>query len=107
MNWYKKAKKDPIKKPYKIVATRYGLEQTPQQLENVFENAYSSNQARLLFLQKYPFLKDFYQLGYEIEARFDQEEFKKQEIERQRIKNVQDMDKKREQKQIEEGWWNQ
>ena len=104
--WNKKAEKK-IKDPYKIFVIKYGLEQTPQQLENVIENAYSSEQARLLFFKKHPLLKDYYQLGYEIEARFDKEEFKKRQEQNKINKEVQERQKEQEEKNIQNAWWNQ
>ena len=99
MNWYKKAKEESVKKPYKLVVIRQGLEQTPKQLENVRKDAYSSEQARMLFLKDYPFLKDYYQMNCEVEVRLDKEEFKR----RQNIARMQEETKK---KQVDEAWWN-
>jgi hypothetical protein len=93
--------------PYKIVVIKYGIEQTPQQLENVIKDAYSPNQARLKFLKSYPLLKDYYQLGYEIEARFDREEFKKRQEQDKINKEVQERQKEQKEEAIQNSWWNQ
>lgn len=98
-NWYKIAKKTE-KKPYKIVVIKLDKEWTPQELQNVRKEAYSSEQARMIFIKNYPFLKDYYQIGYDVEARLDKEEY-------QRRQDVAKSSKEMEDKQIQNAWWNQ
>ena len=59
--WYKRAQQ--AKKPYKIVVIRHGDEQEVQSLKEVRLDAYSSEQARKFFLDKYPWLRDYLQMG--------------------------------------------
>jgi len=99
MNWYKLAQKKE-KKPYKIVLIKADQEQTPKELQNVRKDAYSSEQARMMFFNSYPSLKDYYQLNYEIEARLDKEEYRRRQ-------NVAKSSKEMEDKQIKGAWWNQ
>lgn len=93
MNWYKIAKEKAVKKPYKVVLVKQDIEQTPKQLEGVRKDAYSSEQARMLFLKDYPFLRDYYQMNYEVEVRPDVEEIQRR--------------KEQEEQQIQNSWWNQ
>ena len=89
-----------IKVGEKVVVIVKGLEQTLDQLKNVYVDAYSSEQARMLSFKKYPILKDYYQMGWEVEARLDKEEL-------QRRTDVEKSQKEQEEKQIQNSWWNQ
>jgi hypothetical protein len=93
MNWYKKSKQET--KPYNIYIIMHGVEQSPSSLKNKFEDAYSSEQARMFFLNKYSFLLDYLKLGYEVEARVNE-----QEVERRKNINKFEEDK------VDSAWWN-
>ncbi len=54
----------------------------------------------MIFIKNYPFLKDYYQIGYDVEARLDKEEY-------QRRQDVAKSSKEMEDKQIKGAWWNQ
>jgi hypothetical protein len=64
---------------------------------------YSPEQARTVFLKQMPQLKDYYQLGHEVEVRLDKEELKrKQEQEKSNAHQ-----KEQEEEKIRNSWWNQ
>lgn len=93
------------KKPYYLVVIKYDVEER-QKLKNVL--AYSTKQARMIFFNLYPFLKDYLQMGYEVEARFDKAEFAKMQHQKENSRK----DWERKQKDVdrflqEDAWWNQ
>lgn len=133
MNWYKKAqhqmelnlgnqgvnipqekiKKQQVpdtggekkeKKPYYLVIIKHDVEER-QKIKNVF--AYSASQARMMFLNMYSYLRDYLQMGYDVEARIDKVEL---ENIRQQIEQA-TQQKKRRKEEIdrflqEDAWWN-
>ena len=107
MNWYKKAQQEefkfeqkPERKPYYLVVIRRGQE---TRFKNKSTWAYSPEQARAIFLKQIPQLKDYYQLGYEVEVRLDKEEIRKRQEQARSNEAIKQQDEER----IKNSWWNQ
>lgn len=77
-----------------------GMERVPDALKDVRLFAYTPNQARLFFIRRYPYLRDYLEMGYEVEARLDQQQWDE-------ILQFQKNKKEREEQIIQDAWWNQ
>ncbi|MFA5313823.1 MAG: hypothetical protein WC375_11010 [Methanomassiliicoccales archaeon] len=95
-SWYKRAKQE--KKPYKVVVIKQDGEYDVQSLKGVRIDAFSSEQARKFFLDKYPLLSDYLGMGYAVEARFDKALWDVRETARKSKKDSRDQ-------QIRDAWW--
>ena len=93
MNWYKTASEDL--KPYKIVKIFEGLETDT----GVTQNAYSSEQARMFALKEVPKLNEYIEVGGDVEARIDKEEWK-------RLQRIKQLEEERQEERIQNAWWN-
>lgn len=93
MNWYRTSQKKE-KKPYKIFRLAHGVE---TYVDEVW--AYSSEQARMFAIEKYPRLRDNLEMGYEIVAYLDKEKW--EELER-----TKKYKEERKEERIQNAWWN-
>lgn len=99
-NWYDSYKKDrKPTAPYKIVRIENDEGVPIPGLEDAIVEAYSESQAMLLFHKKYPQLKDYIEMGYQIDVELDSERL------RQR-KQLAELERQRKEKQIQNAWWN-
>ena len=101
-DWYveyrRQAQKQPTS-PYKVVRIEHDVGIPISGLEDARVEAYSASQARALFLQKYPRLRDYQGMGWTIEAELDNEAL------RQR-KQVNEAFHLQEEENIQNAWWN-
>jgi len=98
MNWYIRASKEI--KPFGIMVYIHGEEYVPDEMKSVRIDAYSAEQARKFFLDRYSSLRDYLEMGYGVEVWFDKE------LMEQRKKKL-EMEIKRKEEQIQNAWWNQ
>jgi len=82
------------RKPYKIITIAHGVETFHGVLW-----AFSSEQARGYAIKKYSKLQDDLEMGYEVVARLDEEQWK--EIEEFRLNK-----ERMKEEQIQNAWWN-
>jgi hypothetical protein len=92
--WYKKSNGKKEKRPYKIIQTCWGQERDT----GINIEAFSREQARRFALQRHSKLRDLLQIGCSIEARLNKEEW-------DRRQRVEQMEKERMEKFIQDAWW--
>ena len=93
MSWYKTASKDL--KPYKIVKIFGGQESDT----GFTQDAFSSEQARMFALKEHAKLNEYIEVGGDVEARIDKEEW-------QRRLRIKELEEEREEERIQNAWWN-
>ena len=93
MNWYKTAYSDL--RPYKIVKIFEGLETDTGERQN----ASSSEQARMFALNECPKLNHIIEVGGDVEARIDKEEWA-------RLQRIKEIEEERQEDKIQNAWWN-
>lgn len=101
MNWYKTSKNESFNKksPFKIVMYN-GVDWSPiVGLETETTYAYSPQQAMFLFVKKFPKIKDYQEMGFDIDVVLDEESIAN-EIMRSKS------EKDRRKKIIDDAWWN-
>ena len=99
--WYGsyKGDKKPTE-PYSVVKIKNDMGEPISGMEKVRIEAYSPVQARFLFLEQYSRLKDYLEMGFQIEVELDEEMLKQ----RQQIEEVERQD---EEQFVQDAWWNQ
>lgn len=97
--WYGLYKEQSKEKyPYKITKIENDIGVDIPGLEDVRIDAYSSSQARFLFLDRYTRLKDYLANGFEIEAELDNELLKQR-------KEIEVYEKEREEERYKNAWY--
>lgn len=94
----------PERKPYYIVMIRQDEDRFIPSLKKTPQWAFSKEQARLLFLKKYPVVKDILNMGIPVEARFHDEVWQEELKKRQNAKESIEKKEKRKQEQLEMRW---
>ncbi len=111
MNWYKMAKYSaklnqkpqspkPNKQPYKLIKIMDNEEQElSEKLKQAYVEAFSKDQAKILFLKKYPELYDFIGVGGDIEVILDIDRINER-------KKTEENRKSRYDEIVQDAWWN-
>jgi hypothetical protein len=89
-NLYKFAAKEKL--PYQIRVIKHDRAEIIPSIGDKTINAYSQKQARYLFLEKYPFLKEYLEMGYGIEAEFDKNKYN-QRKEQEKLRKIEQEEK--------------
>lgn len=109
-DWFKMSQAQNIeKKPYYLVRVVMDQEQAIDALRDVTIDAYSANQARHFFLERYPWLKESFSVfGSEVEfvAKLDKRQWEQRQIENIRLRKVKETKKQDREETIQEAWWN-
>ena len=93
-------KNKPEKKPYRVVKVMADHDEYITTLKDVIIYALSPEQARMMFLQKYSYLRDYLDIHIPIEVRFDKERWEEMLQTRQR-------EKEKKEEFLQNAWWNQ
>jgi hypothetical protein len=101
--WSQNTTQKKKKKPYRVVRINRGME-TKLDYPSIF--AFSPPQARRLFLQRYPRLKDDMAMGFDIEVVFDREKYKEMQQIDEAYRQEQAEKKIKEDESVQQQWWN-
>ena len=96
---YKQAQQKSQKAPYRVVKIENDIGVPIVGLENARIEAFSSAQARILFLRKYPKLQDYLSAGLKVEAELDDEMLRQRQ-------QIAEMEQQKKEEFVQNAWWN-